>query len=249
MESKRISGDRYLRHLLEMQALDVSPECSAIHMHSADHPPASRRIFSRLGCAAWPAHVSSAVAQFLWAASLNYRGVGKPELDPIAIAGHSLPLVFAGCRFATSFLLHSLARRSSWPRERGHRFTECCSDGDTHGDTHGDTRSRHVPPGHSLTDVQTRRLPTTEPHLGVSPSTRTHEICHHDDIPLPESAQSPRRDAIAKLASTVVSARTHWTGRDYQAGELNWERKASWDPIHIHAHPPSNPPPTAIASK
>lgn len=27
---------------------------------------------------------------------------------------------------------------------------------------------------------------------------------------------------------------------DYQAGELNWERRASWDPIHIHRpHPPS----------
>lgn len=84
---------------------------------------------------------------------------------------------------------------------------------------------------------------STEPHLGFSRYTGIHEICHHDDILLPESAQSPRHDAIAKLAAIVVNARTYWTVHtrcDYQAGELNWERRASWDPIHIHRpHPPS----------
>jgi hypothetical protein len=87
---------------------------------------------------------------------------------------------------------------------------------------------------------------SAEPHLGFSRDTRIHEICHHDDILSPESAQSPRRDAIAKLAAIVVNARSYCSVHArcyYQSGELNWERKASWDPIHIH-HPTIHPQPS-----
>jgi hypothetical protein len=187
--NERISGDWYLRHLLEMHAIEVHPRtptfcrqvdtCRCTHQHLAiaviGQPHAilihqfktpgsfARRAFS----AAWavlpgPAHVSS-VAQFLWAASLryyvpgpyNYRGA-RTRPYRYRYCSHSLPLEFAGCRFATPSpsprfcFTASLDARHA--HARGDRFTECC----THGDIHGDTRSRHVQPaGHSLTDVQT----------------------------------------------------------------------------------------------
>jgi hypothetical protein len=89
----RISGNWYLRYLLQMQATDVpTPMHKSTHAESIHYIVAvavigqphaipihhvqdsrllrSPSIFSRLGCAAWPAHVPSVVAQFLWAASL-----------------------------------------------------------------------------------------------------------------------------------------------------------------------------------